>query len=67
MNNYIGFYDLKTIQVSPGVEAWAVECRRCGLAAQTSSVGPYKCAPDLTMLINRHICDPDKRAKINGV
>lgn len=62
MNNYIGFYDLEIIQVADGVGAWRAKCHRCYLTAQTTPDGPYKSAPDLTMLINRHICDPDKRA-----
>lgn len=67
--NYIGFYDLEVVQVADGVSAWRVHCHRCGLKAQTSIDGPdYKSAPDLTMLINRHVCDPEKRGqKTNGV
>lgn len=61
MNNYIGFWDLETVQVSDGVWAYRAKCHRCFLTAQTTQDGPYKCAPDLTMLINTHICDPAKR------
>lgn len=61
--NPLSFYELKIVPVSEGVGAWQVNCHRCGLVAQCSQAGPYKIAPDLTMLINTHVCDPARRAK----
>ena len=60
--NPLSFYELDVIWVSEGVGEWTVICHRCNLKAQTSRDGPYRKSPDLTMLINTHVCDPKSRA-----
>ena len=66
MNNLnpLSFYSLDVVWPTPNVGAFEVNCQRCGLKARTTVDGPYKRSPDLTMLINTHICDPSKRGGV---
>lgn len=58
--NPLSFYELK-VEYVDGIGEWIVNCHRCGLIKKTSRDGPFKCSPDLTMIINTHICDPRNR------